>query len=267
MREYEGVIPQLCDMQELDSNTGLGWNEVSLAKLTAQAITEQTALDNAQQMADALFSVVPSIIGIQTFVSDRVAMRISKKAMAKTGALAMNAIMRKKDEDGITALDGATTSLCGAGNTLASGHVSAAAVRITSNPTEGATSPLRCVLHGYQLKDIEDELTASLGTYEVTEGETARVYREGFRGSINNAKVYEDGNIPIDANDDAKGGVFARDALVLVQGRAVRTEIRREPHIAGGGNSLFVYDEFAYGERSSGNWLFELMSDATQPSA
>jgi hypothetical protein len=267
IREYEGVMPQLCDLQELDPNTGLSWNEISLAQLTAQAVTETTKLNNPQQMSDAMFSITPSVTGIHTFTSDRVAARISKKAWAKTGALAMNAIVRKKDEDGLTALDGATTSLCGAGNTLASGHIRAGAVRITSNATEPANSPLRCVLHGFQLKDIEDELTAPLGTYEITEGETARVFKEGFRGTINNARVYEAGNITIDSADDAKGGVFARDALVLVQGIALRTETRREPDIGGGGTSMWVYDEYAYGERSAGNWLYEIYSDCSTPTA
>lgn len=267
VREYEGVMPQLCDNQTLDEGVGLSWNEISLAQLTAQSVTEQTVLNNPQQMSDTLFSVTPTVTGIHTFTSDRVAARISKKAFGKMGALAQNAIQRKKDEDGLTALDGATTSLCGAGSTLATGHVSAGAVRITSNATEPANSPLRCVLHGFQLKDIEDELTASIGTYPLADGESARVFKEGFRGQIQNAKVYEAGNITIDGADDAKGGVFAKDALVLVQGRMRKPETRREPDIGGGGTSMWIYDEYAYGERSAGNWLYELYSDATPPTA
>jgi len=267
VREFEGVMSKLVDVETLDPNTGLSWNEISLAHLTAQNVTEQTVLNNPQQMSDSLLTITPTVTGIHTFVSDRVAMRISKKAWAKTGALAMNAIVRKKDEDGIAVLQGATTTLCGAGNTLSAGHVSAGAVRITSNPTEPANSPLRCVLHGYQLKDIEDELTAPLGTYEISEGETARVFREGFRGSINNARVYEDGNIPIDSSDDAIGGVFAKDGIVLVEGREIRTETRREPDIGGGGNSMWVYAEYAFGERAAGLWLYAIKSDATAPTA
>jgi hypothetical protein len=50
-----------------------------------------------------------------------------------------------------------------------------------------------------------------------------------------------------------------------VQGRSPRTETRREPHIGGGSTSVFLYDEYAYGERSAGNWLFEVETDATLP--
>jgi hypothetical protein len=76
----------------------------------------------------------------------------------------------------------------------------------------------------------------------------------------------EAGNIPIVSNA-SRGGVFNREALVLVQGRAPRSESRREPHIGGGATSVFLYDEYAYGERSPGNWLYGVLSDATAPTS
>jgi hypothetical protein len=267
VREFEGVMPQLVDTVTLAEGTGNVWNEISLAQLTSQQVTETTHLDNPQQMSDTLFSITPTVVGIHTLVTDRVAARISKLAYSKLGTLAQNANQRKKDDDGITVLDGATTSIPGAGSTLTFGNIAAATVRISSNTTERGTPPYRCVLHGFQLKDVYDEITAGVGTYPVGEGLTARVFADDFRGMIGGAQVYEDGNITIDASADAKGGVFAKDAIVLVQGRRPRTETRREPHIGGGATSIFLYDEYAYGERSSGNWLYEIYSDATSPTS
>ena len=272
VREYEGCMPGLSDKVTLGVGTGLSWIEIALEKLSAQAVTETTVLDNAQQMQDTPLTITPTIAGVQTFVTDRVAQRISKNAFAQTGTLAQNAIQRKKDEDGLVVLDGATTSLCGAGNTLSSGHISAGVVQTTSNTTEGASpsSKMYCVLHGFQIKDIYDEVTAGIGTYVIPEGETARVFSDGFKGSVAGAMVFEDGNISIDGNADAKGGVFSGGkggAIILVQGRTLRTETRREPHIGGGGTSLWLYDEYAFGERSPGHWLYELYSDATAPTA
>ncbi len=265
VREHEGVMVQSVDRVTLDEGTGLSWHEITLAQLTAQAVTETTELDNPQQFSDTKFSITPTVVGIHTLITDRVARRVSKKAYAKLGGLAQNAIQRKKDEDGLTVLDGATTSLCGAGATLHDGYISAAAVRITSNATEAGKPPLRGVLHGYQIKDLYDVVTASVGTYAIPEGETARAFREGFRGKIHGVEILEDGNITIDGASDAKGGVFAKEAIVLVQGHALRTETRREPHIGGGATSMFLYDEYAYGERSAGNWLYEVYSDAAAP--
>lgn len=266
-REFKGVMPQLVDKVTLGEGIGLSWNEVTYAALTATAITETTVLDNPQQMSDTLFTITPTVVGIETFVTDRVAARIDKKALAQQGALTQNAIERKKDEDGLVVLDGATTSLCGAGSTLTSGHIAAGKYRITSNATEPGNPPIRCVLHGYQLKDLFDELVAGVGTYGLNEGPSADVFKRGFMLPIAGAEVYEDGNITIDSAADAKGGVFAKEAIVLVQGRAPRIVPVRRENIGGGGTSLYHYDEYAYGERAAGTWLFEIYSDATSPTS
>lgn len=265
--EFEGVMSQLSDRVTLGSGIGNTWNEVSLARLTAQDITEDTILDNPQQLSDTIFSLTPTLTGIQVFISDRVALRIDKKAYAQTGTLAQHANQRKKDIDGLVILDGATTSLSGAGTTLGFGVIAAASVRVTSNAVEPWPLPIRCVLHGFQIKDIEDEITGGVGTAVVSEGLTARVFTEGYRGMVSNAQIYEDGNITIDGSDDAKGGVFAMKAIVLVQGRTPYTKTRDEPHIGGGGTSLFLYDEYVYGNRSAGNGLYEIYSDALAPTS
>jgi len=46
VREFEGVMPNLCDKVTLDEGTGQSWREVSMAQLTAQEVTETTRLDN-----------------------------------------------------------------------------------------------------------------------------------------------------------------------------------------------------------------------------
>jgi len=266
VKEFEGRMSQLVDRKTLGGGTGLSWNEVELAALSAQSITETTELDNPQQLSDSLLTITPTVIGIQTFFSDRVRSRISSAAFAQTGSLAMNAMVRKKDEDGLTAIDGATTQMSASGQALQSTDIAASAFRITSNTTEPGPDPIYGVFHGFGIADIYNEITLSSGSAVPQSGEfSARVYQDGFRGRINNVAIFEDGNITVDSTPDAKGGVFSKMALVLVQGRGVRTEVRREPHKGGGGDSLFIYDEYAYGERSAGNWLFEVIHDATAP--
>lgn len=266
VREYEGVMPNLVEKQTLGEGIGLTWNEVKMAQLTAQTINETTELDNPQQISDTLFSVTPTSVGIQTRITDRVAARISKNAYAKIGSLAQNAIQRKKDEDGLQVLDGFGTTYPGSGgSTLTSGHIAAAMALIQGNATEPGNPPFRCVLHPYQIKDIEDELTAGIGTVTIPEGLSARVFTEGFLGLIAGAQLYADGNISISGNE-AKGGVFAEEAIVLVQGRAPRAVAVRKEHIGAGATDIFLYDEYAYGERQDA-WGVEIYSDATAPTS
>jgi hypothetical protein len=262
VRDYEQVVPQLVDRQTLGEGLGLSWREITLDQLTAQGITENQLLDNPQQITDSLFTITPTVVGLNVVITDRVAARISKSAFAKTGGLAQSAIERKKDEDGIIVFDGASTSLGGAGTTATTSLIAAASERILGNSTEPGKMPLRAVLHPAQIKDFYDEITAPIGTASL-DGESARVFREGFKGMIDSVSIFSDGNITVDASDDAKGGVFAGDAIVLVQGRAPRAVTVRNEKLGGGATEMLLYDEYAYGERSAGNWLYEIYTDAT----
>ena len=267
VREQVGVMTQLVDRETLGKGKGLSWLEITYDQLVAQAITETTELNNPQQISDSLLTITPTMIGMSIYLSDRVQLRISPKGYAKLGTLGGNAIARKKDADGITVLDAATTSLCGAGVTITTGHVAAASARITGNTTEPGSPPLNCVVHPFQNKDFYDELIAGVGTYILTPGQTARVFGEGFKLPIASCNVYMDGNIPIDGSGDAKGGVFAKMGIILVEGRADRVVAVRNEKRGGGGNEVYHYAEYAYGERSSGNWVYELYSDATAPTS
>ena len=267
VREFKGMMSQAVERVTLKDNTGTAWNEVSFAALTAQSVTENTLLDNPQQLSDTLFSITPQMTGIQTFITYRMYDRISKESIARIGTLAENAMVRRMDEDGLVVLDGATNSLSGTGTTLVTGVIAAAVSRIRGNVTEPAMGTIHAVLHPFQVKDFYDELTAGVGTYAIPEGLTAEALRNGFKGMINGASVIEDGNITIDATPDAKGGVFAKEAIVLVMSSHPRHFTRVEPDKGGGGESLWLYEDYAYGERAAGNWLYEIYSDATSPTS
>lgn len=266
-REQTGVFMRTTETHTLDDNSGLSWEEITVGQMTAQAITELTVLENPQQYTDTLFTLTPAMTGLTTIVTDRTYRRVSSKTIAAMGPAAQNAIQRKKDQDYLTVLDGATTSLGGAGTTLTSGHISAAAKRITSNATEPGVGEIFTVLHGIQIKDIQDEIVAGLGTYVVPSGLTEDVFRRGFQGSLFGTNVFEDGNITVDSSDDAKGGVHTREAVLMIQGRAPHTETKRRPEIGGGADQMFYYDEYIFGERNAGVWLYEIYSDALAPTS
>jgi hypothetical protein len=262
-RQYDSVIPQLVDVIELDANTGTSWREVLFANLTAQAVTESTVLENPQQYDDSAITITPALVQIQTFISDKTMRNTNSKALAQMGKMPGQAMMRKRDEDGAAAMD-ASSQLGVAGTPIQAGDVAAARYLITSNATEPGPMPVSGVFHGFVIKDFYDELVGGLGTYPVPEGATATVFKTGFTLPIANVSIHEDGNISIDSDDDANGYVFSKMAWVLVNGMTIKTETRREPHIAGGGDSLFMTDEYAYGLRLS-NWTRRIIADATAP--
>lgn len=268
IREQVGGMSQLVSQVTLGEGIGTAWQEISYDQLVAQAVTETTTLDNPQQIGDNLLTITPTVVGIETFITDRVRARINRLGFAQIGILGQNAIQRKKDEDGLTIFaSGNTTSEPGAGQILTSGYIASASYNITSNTTEPGMKPIFAVLHGFQLKDLFDELVAGVGTYILTDGATANVFATGFQLPIAGAAVFENGNIAIDGSNDAIGGVFAQEGIILVQGRAPRIVSVRNEKRGGGGDHVYHYDEYAYGERSSGNWVYRMKSDATPPTS
>lgn len=265
VNEYEGVWSRTTDVTRLDANTGLGWEEISLGQLTAQTVTETTVMDNPQSISDTLFQVTPTMTGINVIVTDRVYRRMPKSVIAKMGPLAQNAVDRKMDEDYLATFATATTTLAGTGATLASGVIDSAVTRIKGNPTERAMGTIVAVLHPYQIKDIQDEIKSGVGTYTIPAGLTEEVFRRGFEGSVGGANVYSDGNIAINSIPDARGAVHAREAIVTVKGMDLRSTTRRREEIGGGADEMFIYAEYGHGERSAGNWLYGVLSDATAP--
>ncbi len=267
VREYEGVVQNLVTKETLGEGVGLSWQEITYAKLTAQSITETTELDNPQQISDSIMSITPTMVAVETFLTDRVQARITKKGFSKLGALAQNAVERKKDTDGLILFASFTgTSDPGAGVTLASGYIASCAANIRGNTTEPGHDPIHCVIHPFQIHDLYNELVSSIGTSIVTEGPTARVFSTGWNLPIANCTVYPDGNITIDADGDAKGAVFAKEGVILVQGRAPRVVTVRNEKRGGGGDHVYHYDEYAYGERLA-SWNYLMESDATAPTS
>lgn len=265
VREYGTQMTRLVDKRTLPHNTGRAWDEISISRIDAQSVDEDTDLQNFQNFVDTLFSVEPVMIGIATFITDKARDIVSKKTLAETGGGMQNAIERQKDKDGLTVLDSGT-SYGGAGTTLTSGVLSAAQTENAfGNGVEGWTGRQVAVLHSRQIKDLRDEVTSGIGTYPTPNGLTEEVYRQGFRGSVDGVEIFADDLMTIDASADVKGGVFAAGkggAIVYVQGPGKKIKERYNPARGGGGMEVYMYDDYAYGIRLA-NSLAEIYSDAT----
>lgn len=263
VRDYDPVVPKTVDRERLTE--GLSWIEDRVDLLTAQDVNEQTVMDNPQEYSDTKFSVTPTYSGIMTFITNRTFNRGSSKVTTFLRGQAMSrALQRKKDVDGIAQFALFSTTLSGTGTTLASGVVSAAKSRITGNTTEPGRGVINAVLHPFGVKDLQDELVAGLGTFAVPEGLTAEFYRRGFNGSIVGVNIWDDGNIAINSTPDARGAIYTKDAIVLVEGETLKSYNRFRPDKGAGGTEFFLYDEYAYGQRRD-VWGFSVLHDATVP--
>ncbi len=270
VKSFPGKVPMLAERHMLKPNTGLSWDEISIPTMSAQAVTETTIMDNPQQYADLLLTITPTVTGITTIVTDRTYRRISKETVGQLGGVAQAAIERKRAEDGLTTLDGATIELGATTTPVEFSDFSHAVDRVKIGDTnEPAGGPVYGVLHQYHVTDIKDQITAGIGTYTVPEGITEKTFRQGFSGTLGGANIFEDGNIAIDSNTDAKSFIFARFGLLLIEGHDIKKETKRRPEYGGGADQLFLYNEYQYGERlaagTTGAFIAEIIGDATSP--
>lgn len=266
-REQEGDMPALVERRQLKKGTGDTWHEVSYAKLTAMAVNETTENDNIQQVSDTDFAIKPTMVQIATMLTDKVGRNITKNGLREIGRLGQNAMQRKKNIDGLTAIDSTGSSTLGsAGAAMTYGLVAAAVTNITGNTTEPGHQPIRFVAHPFCMKDIYDQFTAPVGTYDISEGASFRVFREGFRGMINSAQAFENGDFTIDSEVDVKNGVFAREGIVMVEEMSPRMETERMPRIGGGSTVVTHTDSYAFGIRQN-QWVHEIKADATAPTS
>ena len=266
-REFPAdVMLKVCDRQTLPEGTGTAWREFLAAALTGQNYGETDEIDNPQELDGSILSATPQLVAIQTFIGDRVVLRLNKKAFATFGQVAQEALQRLKDRDGHSVFASATTTLGGTGTTATSGQVLAALTRIQADVDEPGPEPLYVVAHGYQHYDIQAEVLAGVGTYPVPDGYTAEAFMRGWKGNLGGAQFHVDGLIEVDSTPDVRGGIFSKMALLCVQGKAPWTDKRYEPQKGYGGWNTWLKDEYIWAERSAGNWLYGWLNDGTAPS-
>lgn len=271
-REYPAdVMLKLVDRQTLTEGTGTAWREFLAAALTAQDAGENDEIDNPQALDGSTISITPTLVVVQTFIGDRVKLRLNTKAYATFGRLGQQAIDRKKDTDLLAIFSTFTAGIAGTGVTLTSGHVRAAIEVILADANEPGPTPIVGVFHGYGINDIMSEVIAGVGTYPIPEGYTEMAWKNGMTGlTIDGAEIYRDGLITVDSTPDARGAVFSRGtggAIILVQGKSPWRSERYEPQKGYGGWNVWLKDEYASAERSPSNWARGILHDATAPTS
>lgn len=271
VKEFEGTWRRTCDIKKQTPGTGLNWTEFSLNQLTRQDITETTDNRNFQQLSGSLQSIEPTMNQIIIKITDRTFRKIASVVENKCGGLAGNAMNRGDDEDYLAlASTFATTCSPGSATPLSFGHIAAAKNNITSNVTEPSMAECYTVLHGFQIKDVQDEVLAGVGTYTVPTGMTEEVFRKGFMGTVAGSNVYEDGNIIVDGTPNANGMTHSKEGVIAAIGMEVKNETDRDMYFGGGADVISLTNEIAFAERKSGTtqvWCYRHQSDATAPTS
>lgn len=257
------------DRKQLPMGTGSSWREIDLARITAQAIPQGTKLDNPQQLVDTLISVEPTMVGVHLVLTPELEYFVSRNVAEEWGGLLQNAIQRQKDRSGLNTYDGATVTGGASATTLTHGIISAMVAQIQGDTDESAldTEEVFFFAHSFQLHDIRSELTAGVGTYVLPSGVTQEAFSSGQKviREVAGAVVRRDNNVRIDSTGDAHGGVHARTGIILVEVTGKERAFTDKLKNQAGATAFWLYDWYGYLERSAGNLVKRILSDATPP--
>lgn len=297
LQEHKGVMDKLVATRKLPKNQGLSLNMPYLSNLTAYSLTDGAELDAPQQITDTNVSFTPAEVGLQVMWTKRLNLVISENFPRLAADLMMNAIEYKRDTDLLGQLDSFDGIYGAAGTAFHHGLAAAAVTVVREGRAQGNTSgtsvgrtgarttgdpptgqPISIVIHERNRYDLTVQYGALAAVAQGTAvaagtaqssvsssgiSEYERRWREThFVAPIAGANVYVDNNLSIDASDDVKGGVFAREAIQHITFQGVNDY----QVVSGDGRAIkhTIWVDYGYGEYNDA-WGRELYIDATAP--
>jgi N4-gp56 family major capsid protein len=238
--------------------------------LTANTLTEGVDMANSETLEDTNVQVTLNEVGAKVILTDNLIEDDQEEVKGVAGTLLGNALGLKRDEDLLALLDNGTNTLCGANTPITMGHIAAGRALLQGNATATGgpcPGPYTVILHPFVTLDLVDVLTPILPTATYTPamggGLTDEILRQYVIGRLFGMNIVEDGNMSIDSDDDAKGGVIGPTSIILATAREWNVEPERDA-------SLRAWELNCVGRYGVANylngWTVELYSDAATPS-
>ena len=189
--------------------------------ITAAGLTEGTDM-SATEVSTSSVTISVGEVGAQVVLTDLAAMGAGNPA-AELGTVLGNAIATKMDQDLIALFDGFSTSLGATTQEITVADIFNAASRLKAAKAPGQYS---CVLHPYQAYQLKANMT---NTFVNPNGGDLQneAMRTGYIGTVAGVNIYESANITVDGSGDAKGAVFAPEAVAIAMKRDFNIETER----------------------------------------
>jgi hypothetical protein len=264
--QHAPVMRQLMTKEPLPDNMGNVLYLPKLGTVSASVVSESTDFASPQLIIDSQVTVTPTMLGVQVIITDKMARTIQEGFVRKAGRIMGNAMVKAEELILLALLDGFSTSLVGANNVAKWNHIYAAATQVRNGQSSGepAEGPIYAVLHNYQWAALKKDLAGSgVGTTPIPTGLTEQIITSHWMGNIDGINVFTSGLLPIDANADAKGAVFAKSALIYMSTSLdMREERQRDASWGGGAWEINLFHEFGSGEYFDAHGI-EIFSDAT----
>ena len=166
-------------------------------------------------------------VGAKIVITDKLSRQSAENVFSIIGRQLGDGMARKKDSDVTALYSGFGTDIGSAGRSMSLANVSATVAYAKGNKFG---SQVYIVQHPFAVWDIANTAVTASTTYPVPNGWSQDLLGNFFSGlrPINGVPIFEDGNITIDASDDAIGVCADKTALAVLKSVDTRTERQRD---------------------------------------
>lgn len=220
--EEQSLMLGLVTQYNIGSQAGKTIQVPKYPAIAAADLTEGTDMTSTTVSTSSV-SVTVGEVGAQVLLTDLAAMGAGNPA-EELGTVLGNAIATKMDTDLIALFDGFSGSIGTAGAEITVADLFKAAATLRANKVTGV---INAVVHPFQAYQLKANLTNTFANPNGGDLQNEAM-RNGYVGTIAGINVYESANVSIDGNDDAKGAVFAPEALAIAMKRDFQIEPQRD---------------------------------------
>ena len=220
--EEQSLMMGLVTQYNIGAQAGKTIQVPKYPAIAAADLTEGTAMTSTTVSTSSV-SVTVGEVGAQVLLTDLATMGAGNPA-EELGTVLGNAIATKMDTDLIALFDGFSGSIGSAGAEITVADLFKAAATLRANKVTGV---INAVVHPFQAYQLKANLTNTFANPNGGDLQNEAM-RNGYVGTIAGINVYESANVSIDGNDDAKGAVFAPEALAIAMKRDFQIEPQRD---------------------------------------
>lgn len=220
--EEESLMMGLVTRYDIGADAGKTIQVPKYPAITAADLTEGTDMSSTTVSTSSV-TISVGEVGAQVVLTDVAAMGAGNPA-EELGTVLGNSIATKMDKDLIALFDGFSTSLGAAAQEITVADLFKAAATLRSNKVTG---PMYAVVHPFQAYQLKANLTNTFANPNGGDAQNTAMVN-AYVGTIAGIDVYESANITVDGSDDAKGAVFAPEALAIAMKRDFQIEPQRD---------------------------------------
>jgi hypothetical protein len=260
--------------ERLPENSGPSVNIPKFGQVTTYSLTEGVDMTQAQQITDTLMTLTPTEYGAQVVLTDMMLMTVRDDFFDVAGKILGESFNRQQDQVLCDDCDNFSVALGSAGTALTLGHVMAGHASIKYNaPANGtagrggepAPDPITLVHTPAALHTLAKNMVGGMGATANTQVTPNTKYAGYELATVPGLMIKSDINFNKDSSDDVKGGLFAKDSMILVElGGGASVEKERDASLRG--HELNFVGRWARGEYNDA-WGREFLFDSALPTS